>query len=207
MSSRKRSLNVGAPVGPSASKRPAETHLSHATFPFHTIQEIHQAAVDAHLTASRDELLGGLPASIVASLPMAASRAGQILGDLHALNEIGQLDDGSSPLAAWLANAAALARDRPQEMPWASPLATLLRAGVSAALGDKTQTARLLREAAVGLEAADMALYAAAARYREGKLIGGGEGRALWTRADQWMSDQGVVNRERLVGMLAPGFE
>jgi hypothetical protein len=51
-----------------------------------------------------------------------------------------------------------------------------------------------------------MALYAAAARYRRGKLLGGDAGRALEDAARSWMAGQGVVNPARMVALHAPGF-
>ncbi|MEO5729831.1 MAG: serine/threonine-protein kinase PknK, partial [Byssovorax sp.] len=93
-----------------------------------------------------------------------------------------------------------------EEMPWSSPLAALLRAGAASIDGAKGRALLLLQEAITGLESADMALYAAAARYRRGNLLGGDEGQRIAEAADQWLAKQGVVNRPRMVGMLAPGF-
>jgi eukaryotic-like serine/threonine-protein kinase len=89
---------------------------------------------------------------------------------------------------------------------WAAPLAVLVRAGIAATEGDPSRALGMLAFAAEGCEAADMALFAAAARYRRGQLLGGEEGRALRDPADAWMAKEGVFNRERMVGMLAPGF-
>jgi len=89
---------------------------------------------------------------------------------------------------------------------WSTPLAALVRAGVAAAEGDAARALGLLDAAAAGCEAADMALFAAAARYRRGQILGGDEGRALRDQADAWMAGEGVFNRERMVNMLAPGF-
>jgi hypothetical protein len=94
-----------------------------------------------------------------------------------------------------------------ERMPWATPLAALLRAGVAATRGDAGRADALLREAARGLEAADMALYAAAARWQRGRILGGEAGRALVTAAEAWMGEQGVVATSRMAAMLAPGFD
>jgi hypothetical protein len=51
-----------------------------------------------------------------------------------------------------------------------------------------------------------MRLYAAAARRRLGRLIGGDAGKALLVEADTWMASQGIKNPARMTAMLAPGF-
>ena len=93
-----------------------------------------------------------------------------------------------------------------EEMPWSRPLVALLRAGAAQIEGEKERALLLLQGAIIGLESANMALYAAAARYRWGNLRGGDEGKAVAAAADQWLAKQSVVNRPRMVGMLAPGF-
>jgi serine/threonine protein kinase len=100
-------------------------------------------------------------------------------------------------------DAARIARER---MPWSNPLAGLLRAGTEATRGDDAAAEVLLRDAIRGLEACDMALYAAAARLQCGGLVGGDEGRALAATAERWMRAQGVVDPSRMAAMLAPGF-
>jgi hypothetical protein len=64
----------------------------------------------------------------------------------------------------------------------------------------------LLREAASGFDAADMALYAAAARRTLGKLVAGDEGRALVENAEEWMRSESIKNPARMAAMLTPGF-
>jgi hypothetical protein len=63
-----------------------------------------------------------------------------------------------------------------------------------------------LRDSAQRLEALDMPLHAAAARWRLGGLLGGAEGRALIEQADAELRQRGIVNPARLTAMLAPGF-
>ena len=60
--------------------------------------------------------------------------------------------------------------------------------------------------AARELDAAGMTLYATVARWRLGHLIGGGDGYALVTAANEWMRDQQVREPRRLAAVLAPGF-
>jgi hypothetical protein len=94
-----------------------------------------------------------------------------------------------------------------EDMPWSNPLAVLLRAGVQATRGEVDAAALLLQQAASGLEAADMALYAAAARWQEGRLASGDRGQALVAASEAWMHDQGIVDPARMAAMLAPGFD
>jgi hypothetical protein len=104
---------------------------------------------------------------------------------------------------AALADARRIERAR---MPWATPLATLVRAGVSALAGDTAQAATLCELAARELDAAGMALYATVARWRLGHLLGGGDGYALVTAANEWLQGQKVREPRRLAAVLAPGF-
>ena len=91
-----------------------------------------------------------------------------------------------------------------EHMPWSDPLAQLLRAAVAAARGDREAAVNLLRTAESGFDAAEMGLYAAAARRRRGVLIGGDAGRRLIEHADAWMSRQNIRNPARMTAMLAP---
>ncbi len=100
-------------------------------------------------------------------------------------------------------DARAIERER---MAWATPLGLLLRAGVASTRGERERAAALLRDAAGGFEAVDMALHAAVARHLLGKLVAGDEGRALVERAAAWMQSEGVKNPARLVAVIAPGF-
>jgi hypothetical protein len=94
-----------------------------------------------------------------------------------------------------------------ERMPWADGMASLIRAGAAATLGNPGEAEAQLRTAVDGLERADMKLYAAAARWQRGRLLGGDEGQALVTRAERWMNEQGIVNKARMAAMLAPGFD
>jgi tetratricopeptide (TPR) repeat protein len=106
-----------------------------------------------------------------------------------------------------LRDAAACARRIERERTgYATSWAKLARAGIAATRGDRDRAALLLRDAASGFDAADMALYAAAARRTLGKLVGGDEGRVLVERAEAWMRAETVKNPARMTAMLAPGF-
>jgi hypothetical protein len=106
-----------------------------------------------------------------------------------------------------LATAARDARQLEREsVPWAAAFARLIRAGAAACRGDAASAAAGLAQAAVALDALDMALYAAAARRRLGRLHGGDEGRALVASADAWMASQHIANPARMTALLVPGF-
>jgi tetratricopeptide (TPR) repeat protein len=78
------------------------------------ILELHEAAIAAGLSRSREALIAGLDLGFVAGIRGAPSPAEQLLVDLHALNEAGARADGRGPLGIWLANAARLAGPRSQ---------------------------------------------------------------------------------------------
>ena len=90
--------------------------------------------------------------------------------------------------------------------PWATPGATLLRAGIAAETGRIDQAVALLREGVAGFDAVNMALYAAASRRTLGKMIGGDEGRELVRAAEGWMASEMIKDPARMTAMLAPGF-
>jgi hypothetical protein len=92
------------------------------------------------------------------------------------------------------------------KMDWSRPLAQSLRAGVSALKGDLDQSRQLLEAAVRNFEKAEMNLFAATARRRLGKLIGGDEGAALVAEADTWLQGQLVKQPERFADVLIPGF-
>ncbi|MDB4965511.1 MAG: Serine/threonine-protein kinase PknA [Myxococcales bacterium] len=106
-------------------------------------------------------------------------------------------------VAAALADARRIERRR---MPWATPLATLIRAGAAAVGGDRAGAATMLDGAAKQLDAAGMSLYATVARWRLGHIVDGDNGYALVTAANEWMQAQNVREPRRLAAVLAPGF-
>jgi tRNA A-37 threonylcarbamoyl transferase component Bud32 len=109
--------------------------------------------------------------------------------------------------AARLAEAARFAaRLAKEKMAWIEPIAALMHAGVAARRGDSDGTRRGLERAVAGFDAAEMELYAAAARVRLAAVVGGAEGSKLRADAAAWMRAEGVVNGEGIVATLAPGF-
>jgi serine/threonine protein kinase/tetratricopeptide (TPR) repeat protein len=93
-----------------------------------------------------------------------------------------------------------------EQMAWARPLVALIRAGGAGLRGDLARAAELSTVAIAGFEAAQMNLYAAAARRRLGQLTSGAEGQRLMTEADAWMKAQRIKHPDRITRMLAPGF-
>ncbi len=104
--------------------------------------------------------------------------------------------------------AANLARKiQKEELQWADPLASLIWAGLAVARRNDSGAKAFLSQALEGFLVADMELYAAATRRRLGLLIGEARGRQLVAQADEWMSQQQILNPERMTQMLIPGFE
>ncbi len=86
---------------------------------------------------------------------------------------------------------------------WAEPLGHLLTAGVAVQRGRSGPAFTALMLAAAGLEAAEMPLWAAAARYQAARLTGDAAGCAA---EEQRLRERGVVASARLVATLVPGF-
>ena len=93
-----------------------------------------------------------------------------------------------------------------ENMPWSNPLAGLIHAALAKQSGDISRAEALALQAVSGFEAADMALYAAAARRRLGELVGGDRGRELIDQAEEWMSRQQIKNPSAVTNLMAPGF-
>jgi len=84
--------------------------------------------------------------------------------------------------------------------------ALLLWAALSAQGGHKRQAIDYLGQAMDSAIAANMQLHGAAACYFRGKLLGGDAGAGLIERAEQWLEEQGVVNKEQMLEIVAPGI-
>ncbi len=91
-----------------------------------------------------------------------------------------------------------------ERSPWETPLATLLRAGVSATRGDAAAAQESLADAEEGFVAGEMALYAAACRWRRAERLEGGEAASLRASVMTWMREQEIADPARLVGTIAP---
>jgi hypothetical protein len=73
------------------------------------IRTIHQAALEAELGYKRAELFVGVSRAFVQNPRTMPNPSAQILSDIHAMNHVGRLLDGTSPIAAWLSRAEELA--------------------------------------------------------------------------------------------------
>jgi eukaryotic-like serine/threonine-protein kinase len=93
-----------------------------------------------------------------------------------------------------------------EEMTYANPLATLIRAGIARQRGDDERAIALLEKSAKDLDAAHMRLYATVSRRHLGALIGGDRGRQLVAQSDEWMAKQQIKNPAKMIKLLAPGF-
>ncbi|MBK7399294.1 MAG: AAA family ATPase [Myxococcales bacterium] len=102
-----------------------------------------------------------------------------------------------------LADARALEREG---APWTSGFARLLRAGLAARERRLDEAVEQLRAGLPILEEASLALFAATARLRLGRLLDGAEGKALVEEATRWMRQRGVVSPARLAATFVPGF-
>ncbi len=93
--------------------------------PHADILALHAAAIACGHAARRSTLLGGIDPHLVAGLPAARDPLSQLLSDLGALNDLGKLPDGSTPLLIWATNAAALAGPRSEAAVFRSFVARL----------------------------------------------------------------------------------
>ena len=93
-----------------------------------------------------------------------------------------------------------------EQMAWSNPLALIIRAGLAKRSGDAERAGALLTKAIEDFEAADMAMYAAAARRRLGETLSSDRGRELIDQADDWMRRQQIKNPSSFANLLAPGF-
>jgi eukaryotic-like serine/threonine-protein kinase len=100
-------------------------------------------------------------------------------------------------------DARTIEREKPS---WCRCLPLMLRAALVFREGNSTQAAFLLGAAAQSAEAADMMLFAAAARWRQGLLVGGAAGAAWVGQADAFMATQKVQNPARMADLFVPGF-
>lgn len=91
------------------------------------IRSLHTAAVGARLTEQRAALFERVNKHFYGSIARAPTEAAQLLIDLHRMNEIDALTDGSVPLEAWLSQAVLLTTSLPQQQEFQDALHELRR--------------------------------------------------------------------------------
>jgi hypothetical protein len=93
-----------------------------------------------------------------------------------------------------------------ENTPWASAFALYVRAALLD-LTDQAEAALIGYEAAeLALSDLGMSLYSAACRARRGRRLGGNEGQMLRATAAAKLSAQGILRPDRVVSMMAPGW-
>lgn len=96
---------------------------------------------------------------------------------------------------------------RRTRLPVARAWAPMIGACAAHLAGDTARAIDGLRAAMSALDELDTRLYENAVRSRLAQLVGGDEGAALEERAQAWFAEQGVVNPERMIAMLVPGWQ
>jgi eukaryotic-like serine/threonine-protein kinase len=92
-------------------------------------------------------------------------------------------------------------------LPHVAGWAAVLEAGLACEKRQSDRAAELLQAATVIFDATGLKLYSAAARRRQGQLMGGERGRALTIAGEAVMHSQGVIDLEATTEMLAPGCQ
>jgi serine/threonine protein kinase len=111
--------------------------------------------------------------------------------------------EAANPRPYWRAAEHFARRLEKEQMPWAKAFARLLYAGLAAQRRQTEQAITLFAEAALRFESLPMQLFAAAARRRQGELLGGAQGQALCAAADAWLAQQHIRNPSRLLAAVA----
>lgn len=88
--------------------------------------------------------------------------------------------------------------------PWIRSLGMLLRAGIMAAQGKRAEAIAGYLQAQQSLEAAELVLQAAAARYRYGQLQGPIKGRNDQEAARRFLVERRIKEPDRWIAMLSP---
>jgi tetratricopeptide (TPR) repeat protein len=97
-------------------------------------------------------------------------------------------------------------RIRRERNTWSQPMADILEAGIAVLRGQTPRAQSLLAAATAGFDATHMSLFAAAARRRQGELLGGDAGSKLIQESDRWMAQQHIRNPLAMTRQHAPGF-
>jgi hypothetical protein len=98
-----------------------------------------------------------------------------------------------------------IARIEKENVPYATALAALLRADAATIHGSPAETRALVIAAEAAFEAVEMWVHKNAARYRYGQILGGDEGRAIITEAENALLSLGIAAPGKVVAMVVPG--
>jgi eukaryotic-like serine/threonine-protein kinase len=93
-----------------------------------------------------------------------------------------------------------------ERVPYAVVWGKLLRAGQLHQRGDQARAIEVLRETVQLSEEHELMLCAAAARWRLGELLANDEGKALHDKAAEWLASEDIRGPQRMVAVMAPGF-
>ncbi len=125
----------------------------------------------------------------------------------HAIACANHAAPGSSRRHEALAQARAHVRTMRSKVPLVGHCATICKGMIAEASGDRDTALARYRAALAGLESADAHLFAHAARYRVGRIVGGDEGTALCADVRAWLTREGVREPERMLAMMLPAAE
>jgi len=95
---------------------------------------------------------------------------------------------------------------RREKVPWADALAHVREAAIAFGRGELSRATEILKAAIAGFVATDMHLHAAVARHRLGQMLGDSQGLELVQQAEEWMHEQKIRNRPRIIDLFAPGW-
>ena len=84
--------------------------------------------------------------------------------------------------------------------------ATLLEAGAAFQVGDRKSASTHLRATIEHAEGGGMPLCGACARLRLAELVGDDEAEKISAPAQAWMKEQGIIEPDRVLAVVAPGF-
>lgn len=122
----------------------------------------------------------------------------------HAVACANHAPPGSARRREALAQARAHLRGLRGKLPLVGICAKFCEGMIAEARGEREDAVHCYRSALSGLERADAHLFAHAARYRVGKIIGGDEGAALCADVRAWLDREGVREPERMLDMMLP---
>jgi len=184
----------------SVSAKGEDFHLHHYYESFSHVQiDLYQG--DAELAWSRlERLVQGLKRSMLLRIQSVRIES----AFLQARCALTLATDGRSRDEMWRVADNAARRIEKEKTHWGNPMAVLVRGQVARLRGDEALALRLLSDAFVAFQEADMALFAAVARRRRGELMSGERGAAEVRAANEWMKEQLIVSPERMVALFAP---